>query len=159
MVSAMDSILYQIDPSLKDRNHHRVLGVISALFAALLLTFIVLAAIGEKIGNWTIFILLLPVLLFAAVSWFVLRFGNDYVLGIRIYRHGIGVYFPLSKSPDRKEKLVLFDDIQRLEVEETVEVPCKIRVVDGIHYESLIIPMIEEMKLLRARIAYLESRI
>jgi hypothetical protein len=118
----MNSILFEIAPSPKDKNSHRGLGIISAVFALLLAVFILWAAFNRQIGIWTIVILSLPVLLFVAVSWFVLRFGGDYVLGIRVYPHGIGTFFPLKENPERKEPVVRFDEIQLLELEETLEV-------------------------------------
>ena len=118
----MNSVLFEIAPSSKDKNALRGLGIISAVFAALLSVFIFWSGISGQIGVWTIVILFFPVLLFASVSWFVLRFGGDYVLGIRVYPHGIGTFFPLKKNPEGQEQIIRFDEIQLLELEENVEV-------------------------------------
>jgi hypothetical protein len=118
----MDSVLFEIAPSPKDRNSHLGLGIISAVFALLLAIFIIWSGVNGQIGTWTTVILSLPVLLFGAVSWFVLRFGVDYVLGVRVYPFGIGTFYPLKKDPERQEQIVRFEEIQRLEVEENLEV-------------------------------------
>ena len=120
--TSSNSILFEIAPSSKTKNSHRGLGIISAVFALLLAVFIIWAGINGQIEIWTIIILSFPVLLFAAVSWFVLRFGEDYVLGIRIYQHGIGTFFPLKKDPEHQEQIVMFGEIELLAIEENLEV-------------------------------------
>jgi len=118
----MTSILFEIAPSSKDKNKHRGLGVISAVFASLLTVFIFMAGISGQIGTWTIVILVFPVLLFTAVAWFVIRFGGDYVLGIRVYPYGIGTFFPLKNDLDLQEQIIRFDEIRMIEFEEKQEV-------------------------------------
>jgi hypothetical protein len=118
----MNSFLFEISPSLKNRNAHRGLGILSAVFAFMLAVFILWAGISGLIGTWTIIILALPALLFASVSFFVLRFGNDYVFGVRVYSFGIGTYFPLKKNPEEQERIIGFKDIRMLEFEENMEV-------------------------------------
>jgi hypothetical protein len=118
----MNSILFEITPKFRDKNKHRGLGIVSAVFAFLLVIFIIWAGMSRQISGWTIFILVFPVLLFSAVAWFVLRFGGDYVLGIRVYPYGIGTYFPLKNDPLRQEQIIRFEEIQRLDFEETLEV-------------------------------------
>jgi hypothetical protein len=118
----MNTILFEISPSSKDKNKHLGLGIVSAFFATLLALFIIWSGINGQIGTWTIIILSLPVVLFAAVSWFVMQFGGDYVLGVRVYPQKIGTYYPLRKDPGRQEQNVLFSAIRMLEFEENLEV-------------------------------------
>lgn len=118
----MNNLLFEITPSSRDKNKHRGLGILSGVFASLLGIFIVYSAMRGVIGTWTIIILTLPVLLFSAVSWFVLRFGGDYVVGVRVYPFGIGAYFPLAQEPERQEQIVSFERIKVLEFTEDIEV-------------------------------------
>jgi hypothetical protein len=118
----METVLFEITPSSKDKNKHLGLGIVSAVFAVLLAAFVAWSGINGQISTWTIVILSLPVLLFAAVSWFVLKFGEDYVLGVRVYPQRIGTFFPLKKDPGKQERNISFEEIKTLEFEENLEV-------------------------------------
>ncbi len=115
-------VLLEIHPSRASKVSHLGLGAVSAGFAFLLAFFILWAGIAGEIGNWTIIILSLPVLLLAAVAWFVLKFGVDYVQGIKVYDTGLGIYYPLKRNPQKNEAFTLFTDIRMLYFEEKLEV-------------------------------------
>lgn len=120
--NARSSLLFEIAPTRGSRNSHRSLGITAALFALLLSTFILWNIVTGLIGTWTIIFLVLVVLLFAVVSWFVLRFGKDYVTGIHIYVDGLAAFYPLVKDPERREKFIPFSEVERIEISENLEV-------------------------------------
>jgi len=121
-INTPSSLLFEIAPTRGSRNSHRSLGITAALFALLLSTFILWNVVLGLIGTWTIIFLVLAVLLFAVVSWIVLRFGKDYVTGIRIYVDGLAAFYPLVKDPERREKFIPFSEVERVEISENLEV-------------------------------------
>lgn len=117
----MNTVVYSVMPSPKSRNANKGLGLLSAGFAILLLMFILWAAFTSMVGTWTIVILCLPMALFMAIAWFVLRFAGDYVSGILVFPEGISRYYPMRKEEFRQEEYTPFSAITLLEFEETLE--------------------------------------
>ncbi len=118
----MNELILEILPSPKSRNAQLWLGRISAIFALMLGIFILFAGLKGVLGTWTIVILIFPMLLFLSVSWFVRKFGVDYIAGLRIYSHGAGVFFPLIQAESRHEEIIPFSEVDLIEMEETLEV-------------------------------------
>ncbi len=118
----MADILYEIPPSFSGKVSHLGLGLVSAVFGLLIAGFIGWSALYGTLSGLTLIILSLPALFFMAVSWFVLRFGVDYVQGIRIYSTGLAVCFPMKRNPGKTEKLRSFSDLRHLYFEETMEI-------------------------------------
>jgi hypothetical protein len=117
----VNTVLYEIHPSPNDKNAHKGLGTLSALFAVILGIFIIWSALDGKLSTWTIIILCLPVILFSAIAWFVLRFRKIQFSGIRVYPDGIDVYFPMLETGKQPLERIRFDEIRLLDFEENVE--------------------------------------
>lgn len=117
----MDALLRILPSTSATRMQNRV-QKLSSLFAFLILCLILWGAYSGTLGLWTMIILSLPMILFMAISWFVWKFGKDYVAGLIIYPKGIGNYYPMVRDGKKKEEIFPFEEIQRLEMEETVEV-------------------------------------
>ncbi|NVO20788.1 MAG: hypothetical protein HXX13_13890 [Bacteroidetes bacterium] len=115
------SILYEINPSPKSTRAHQGLGFVSATFASFLLIIMIWGGFSHSLGTWTLLIMTLPLLLFSAVSWFVLKFGGDYVMGTRVYSSSIACYYPAQRDPLKQEKILRFEDISQLFLEEDLE--------------------------------------
>lgn len=114
--------LLRVLPSTSATSLQNRVQKLSALFAFLIFCLIAWGAYSGTLGTWTLIILALPMVLFVAISWFVWKFGKDYVAGLIVYPHGIGNYYPMVGDGHKKEEILSFDEIQRLEMEETIEV-------------------------------------
>jgi hypothetical protein len=96
--------------------------MLSGLLALLVLVLILWAIVNRSLGTWTLILLALPMLVFARIAWFVLRYGKEYIAGIRVYPEGLRLFFPLKKGAGQVGEICRFCDIHLLEFEETVEI-------------------------------------